>query len=273
MIRALIVDDEPLGRDGVRMRLAALPDIEIVGEAVDGLDAVEKILALEPDLVFLDVQMPEINGFEVLARVAHRHLPVVVFVSAYDRFAIQAFEIHALDYLLKPYSTERFDDTLRRVRRELARSERESPAKIASLLESGATGVGSGSKTDVEVSGVAAHAVRASGAPMPLTRFVVQDRDRFVLISAAEVGWIEAAGNYVEIHARGATFLARHTMKDLEARLDRHRFARIHRSVIVALDRVRDIRAGDGSDYEVTLHDGRVLPMSRTYRSAVLDKA
>jgi two-component system, LytTR family, response regulator len=246
MIRALIVDDEPLGRDGVRVRLAAQDDVEVVGEATDGLEAVDKILRLRPDLVFLDVQMPEIDGFEVLARVAGEHLPAVVFVSAYDRFAIKAFEIHALDYLLKPYSGPRFDEALRRVRHELGRAEREMPRRLAALLE--------------------------SRGRSPLARFVVHDRDRFLLLPAHEVEWIEAAGNYVEIHARGKSFLARHTMKDLEARLDARRFARIHRSVIVAIERVRQVVMGSGGDYEVTLEGGRVLPMSRTYRGALPDR-
>ncbi len=250
MIRTLIVDDEPLGRQGVRTRLAEMADVEVVGEATDGPEAVERILALRPDLLFLDIQMPELNGFQVLERVAEHHLPSVVFVSAYDRFALRAFEVHALDYLLKPWSRARFEEAMRRVRIELRSRDGGSRQRVAELLD----------------------APRPELPGAGLTRFVVRDRDRFVLLPALEVDWMRAAENYVELHARGATHLVRHTMKELAAKLDPRRFARIHRSVIVRIDHVLEIRAGASGDYEVTLHDGEVLPMSRTHRGALLDR-
>lgn len=250
MIRTLIVDDEPLGRQGVRTRLAAMPDVEIVGEASDGPEAVELIVELRPDLVFLDVQMPEMDGFQVLAEVAGRHLPAVVFVTAFDQFALRAFEVHALDYLLKPWSLERFEEAMRRARAELLSDDAGSRRGVASLLDAAKPGL---------------PAAR-------LTRFVVRDRGRFVLLPAHEVDWIKAAENYVELHSGGATHLVRHTMKELAGRLDPLHFARIHRSLIVRLDAIRDIRAGDSGDYDVTLHSGEQLPMSRTHRKALLDK-
>lgn len=250
MIRALIVDDEPLGRRGVRTRLEAMPDVEIVGEASDGPEAVEQILELKPDLVFLDIQMPEMDGFEVLAQVADRHLPCVVFVTAFDQFALRAFEVHALDYLLKPWSLERFEEAMRRVRVELAGSDAGSRAGVAEMLD----------------------APRPELAAERITRFVVRDRERFVMLPALEVDWIKAAENYVELHVGEVTHLVRHTMKDLVRRLDPHHFARIHRSLIVRIDAIRDMRAGDSGDYEVTLRSGESLPMSRTYRKALLAK-
>ena len=250
MIRALIVDDEPLARDAVRSRLTAESDIELVGEAADGPDAIEKIATLQPDLVFLDVQMPEMDGFEVLDRVAARHLPVVVFVTAYDQFAVRAFDQHALDYLLKPFSRERFQESLRRARHELTRGDaREAPERIASLLEV--------VRPPVEVG-------------KRIARFVAREREGFVLVPAREVEWIEAAGNYVQLHARGKRFLVRDTMKELEARLDPEQFARVHRSAIVSIERVREIRPDAQGDFEITMESGAVVRMSRNYRDRLL---
>ena len=251
MIRALIVDDEPLARQGLRARLTAAADVEVVGEACDGPEAVELILALTPDLLFLDIQMPEMSGFEVLARVAGQHLPCVIFVSAYDAFALKAFEVHALDYLLKPWSVERFEEALRRARAELGSDEPGSRRRVAALLDS----------------------PRASEGHEPLTSFVVSDRGHFLRLSASEVDWIKAAENYVELHARDSTFLARHTMKELAERLDRTCFVRIHRSIIVRTDRVREVRVGASGDADVILHGGQSLPMSRTYRDALRDRS
>jgi two-component system, LytTR family, response regulator len=254
MIRTLIVDDEPLARDAVRTRLGGEPGVEVVGEAGDGPQAVEMIGVLLPDLVFLDVQMPEMDGFEVLDRVASRHLPVVIFVTAHDQFAVRAFDRHALDYLLKPFSRERFQEALRRARIELERGEeREAPGRITGLLDAVRPGAGAD-----------------GAAPTRLTRFVARERDGFVLIPAGEVDWIEAAGNYVQLHAGAARHLVRETMKGLEARLDPDRFARIHRSAIVNIDRVRAIRSDGQGDFEVTLASGAVVPMSRGHRRRLL---
>ncbi|MEQ1834595.1 MAG: LytTR family DNA-binding domain-containing protein [Candidatus Eisenbacteria bacterium] len=250
MIRTLLVDDEPPGRQGLRTRLEATPGFELVGEACDGAEAVERILELRPDLVFLDIQMPGMDGFEVLARVADTHLPQVVFVTAFDRFALRAFEVHALDYLLKPWSLERFEEAVRRARSALAADDPRPRERVAGLLD----------------------APRPDQPPGPLTRFVVRDRGRFVLLPASDVDWIQAAENYVELHTAHATHLVRHTMKELASRLDPRHYARIHRSLIVRLDAVRDIQPGDSGDYVVTLLSGERLPMSRTHRKALLDR-
>jgi two-component system LytT family response regulator len=252
-IRTLVVDDEPLAREGLRVSLAGSEDVEIIGEAVDGVAAVEAIRSQRPDLVLLDVQMPGLNGFDVLEEVSGCHLPVVIFVTAYDQYAIKAFEVHALDYLLKPFPPERLRQALDHARRALASDdERETDDRLARLLSSRAA------------------AAAAALARPYLTRLPVKARDRFLLLKMEEVSWIDAAQNYVQLHARGGTFLVRGTMSDIEARLDPAQFARIHRSTIVNLDRVREIAPTWQGDFDVLLHDGTTLKLSRSYRDRVL---
>ncbi len=248
MIRTLLVDDEPPARAGLRVRLAGERDIEIVGEAPDGPAAVEAIRSLRPDLVFLDVQMPGMDGFEVLSRAGGECLPIVVFVTAYDRYAIRAFDVHALDYLLKPYTAERLNQSLERARHELAREGAQGPAAVAEMLDA---------------------REREAGAKS-VQRWAVKDGPRFVLLKAEEVDWIEAAANYVRFHAKGKAYLLRGTLSALERSLDTTRFARIHRSIIVNVDRVKEIRPEWHGDFDVVLQDGKVLRMSRNYREALL---
>lgn len=247
MIRTLLVDDEPLARAGLRALLAGEPDIEVVGEARDGPEAVERILSDQPDLVLLDVQMPGMDGIEVVRRVSEEHLPSIIFVSAYDRFAIDAFEVHALDYLLKPPSSPRLQAALDRVRSERSLQDRASAASIAALLEG-----------------------RGGEPAGPLRRLVIRDRDRAYLLRDEEVDWIGSAGNYVEVHARGRSHLLRATLTDLERQLDPKRFRRIHRTTLVNVDRVREIRSDPSGDSEVHLESGDVLRMSRRYRDPLL---
>ena len=227
MIRTVIVDDEPLARQGIRLRLEREKDIELAGEAADGPAAVQVIRDARPDLLFLDVQMPGMSGFDVLAAIADVHVPVVVFVTAHDDYAIRAFEVEAVDYLLKPFTQERFDEALRRARRDVASSE-------------------------------------------PLARLVVRSRDAYVILKAEEIDWIEAAANYVEVHARGRSFLMRSTIGGLEQRLDPKRFTRIHRSAIVNIDRVAEVRSDAHGDFEVTLTGGKMLRMTRNYSERLL---
>jgi two-component system LytT family response regulator len=251
MIRAMIVDDEPLAREGLRVRLAREADVTVVGEAIDGVAAIEAIVALTPDLVFLDVQMPGLGGFDVLERVSESHLPIVIFITAYDRYAIKAFDVHALDYLLKPFTDVRFGQALERARRALANEgERDADQRLAALL--------------------ATRAGPATPAKTYLTRLPVKDRDRYLLLRIEDVHWIEAAQNYVQIHARRGTFLVRGTMADLEAQLDPTHFARIHRSTLVNLDRIREIRPGWHGDFDVVLEDDTALKLSRHYRDRLL---
>ncbi|HXE58342.1 MAG TPA: response regulator [Gemmatimonadales bacterium] len=252
MIRTLIVDDEPLAREGLRVRLELERDVEIVGEAADGPGAVEAIRRSLPDLVFLDVQMPGLDGFGVVAAVAEHHLPAIVFVTAHDRYAIRAFEVHAMDYLLKPVAAPRLHEAVSRVRRDLERGERGDPG-LAPLLAARERG-------QVDARGDRAH----------VDRWVVRDGERFLLLRAEEVEWIEAAANYVRFHARGTAFLMRGTMRALARSLDPRRFVRIHRSTIVNLDRVREIRREWHGDYDVVLTGGQRLRLGRRYRDSLL---
>jgi two-component system LytT family response regulator len=251
MIKVLIADDEALARDGIRLRLRDASDIEIVGEAGDGPEAARRIKALKPDLLFLDIQMPGFDGFEVLRRVAAVHLPAVIFATAYDRYALQAFETHAVDYLLKPVGSARFNEALNWARKTLGREEALEAAhrRTAGIIEPGPP------------SPAAAGYVR---------RLAVKDGRRFLLVKVEDVDWIEAASNYVEIHARGRNYLIRTTLTELYEMLDPAMFARIHRSTVVNLDRVKEITLGDGGDFVVWLQDGAGLRLSRGYRERLL---
>lgn len=274
-MRVAIVDDEPLARDGLRLWLATEPDVEIVGEACDGHEAVRTISETRPDLVFLDVQMPGLGGFQVLDAVASEHLPLVVFVTAYDAHALRAFEVHALDYLLKPIAETRFREALRRARAALVGAdEADARDRLAGALDALAP-----ARTDGPArSAPATHAAPPTPATLPIAdpaaapirRLAVRDGDRYVILRAEEVDWIGSAANYAELHARGATFLLRISLASLEARLDPNAFARIHRSTIVNVDRIKEIVPEWHGDFDVVLRDGTRLRLSRTFRDRLL---
>jgi two-component system LytT family response regulator len=230
-IRTLIVDDEPLARTAVRNVLRRHPDVSIAGECETGAEAIAAIQSLSPDLVFLDVQMPEVSGFGVLGALETKHLPIVIFVTAYDQHALRAFEVNALDYVLKPFDRERLEAALDRARRQLERPEKNSDwtARVERLI------------------------IRAEG--------------RVFFIGASEIDWIEAQGNYVNVHGLGRAWLFREAIGTLETRLDPRRFRRIHRSTIVNLDSVRELRQGFHGDYVVVLRDGTELKLSHRFRS------
>jgi two-component system, LytTR family, response regulator len=252
MIRTVLVDDEPVAREGLRLWLADEPDIALVGEAGTPAEAIALILRERPDLLFLDVQMPDADGFAVLDAISREHLPEVVFVTAHERHALQAFDVSALDFLLKPVREERFRAALAKVRAELARGEaREGPARLSALLDLLHPGADPA----------------AGGGVRRIEHFAVRARDRFVIVPAGEVHWIGAAGNYVELHAGAATHLVRATMAQIEAGLDPRRFVRIHRGTMVRADMVREVVSATHGDYDVVLKDGTVLKMSRKYRS------
>jgi len=242
MIRALIIDDEALAREGIRMLLAREADIEVVGEAADGPSATAAIAKLLPDLIFLDVRMPGFDGFELLDRLRGTHHPQVIFVTAYDQYAVRAFEENALDYLLKPISGRRLEDALRRERANLA--------KESAIPQGGE--------------------VRALGMSASKNTIVVKDRDRFLVVKTSDIDWFESAANYVEVHVQRRAFLVRMTMNELQSDLRGTSFVRIHRSTIVNLDRVKEIRPSPHGDFQVHLHDGHVLRLSRAYRDHLL---
>jgi two-component system LytT family response regulator len=245
-IRALIVDDEPLARARLRTLLSEEPDVEVVGECGDGLEAVAAVQELSPELLFLDVQMPALDGFGVLEALDPARLPVVVFVTAYDRYALRAFEVHALDYLLKPFDRDRFSKALDRARSHLQREgHAEASQRLLELLEDTKSG------------------------RKPLERLVIKAAGRVFFLRVEEIDWIEAAGNYVRLHCGSDAHLLRETMNGLGARLDPQRFLRIHRSTIVNVDRIQELQAWFHGDYLVILRDGTQLTLSRGYRQKV----
>ena len=279
MIRTVLVDDEPLAREGLRVRLGREEDVEIVGEAADGPSAVDAILTLRPDLVFLDVQIPGFDGFDVVARTAASYLPTVVFVTAYDRYALRAFEVHALDYLLKPIAHRRFQEALRRARHELGRRDREGGGAVGSEESAGEaeslTAVADRLRRLLDErengsSGSIARPAPLVDAPRYALRFTVRDGERYVLLRVSDVDWAEASANYVRLHVGPRTFQMRTTMSELERQLDPAQFTRIHRSAIVNLDRVREIRPEWHGEYEVALTTGATLRLSRGYRDRLL---
>src|SRR5262249_36594003 len=238
-------DDEAAGRGNLRGLLKGGPDGELVKECGNGRDAVCQIRALQPDLVFLDVQMPELDGFEVLENLTGHPLPIIIFVTAYDQYALKAFEVSALDYLLKPFDDARFDRALAQARRQIEQQDAsELGRKLLALM--------------------GAREVKAD-APPPryLTRLMVKTAGRVIFIRAEEIDWIEACDNYLRLHAGGKAHLLRQTMNELEATLNPEQFARIHRSTIVNLDRVKELRAHFNGEHLVILQDGKELKLSR----------
>jgi two-component system LytT family response regulator len=246
-IRVLIVDDEPLARRRVRRLLAPESEIEIVGECGNGSDAVAAIEELAPDLVFLDVQMPELDGFDVLAAVDVERMPAIVFTTAFDEYAVRAFEVHAVDYLVKPFSRARFELALGRAASRLERRDGPVDERLAALLET----------------------LRAERARPE--RLVVKAGGRVQFVPVAEIRWIEAEGNYARVHAGETSHVVRTTLAGLASKLDPKRFLRIHRSTIVNVRYVRELRPWFRGDYVVVMRDGTELTLSRTYRSHVGD--
>ena len=241
----MIVDDEPLARRNLRVLLKRDPEIELVKECDSGADAVTSIRALLPDLVFLDVQMPEMNGFEVLEKLDGRPLPVIVFVTAYDQYALKAFEVSALDYLLKPFDDARFHKALAQAKRQIERQDAGALGlKLLSLMS--------------------ARELSAAAPPRYLTRLMIKTAGRVIFIRAEEIDWVEAYDNYIRLHVGGKAHLLRQTMNELEVTLNPEQFARIHRSTIINLDRVKEMRPHFNGEHLVILNDGTELKLSRS---------
>jgi two-component system LytT family response regulator len=240
-MRVLIVDDEPLARRRIRALLRDANDVVIVGECGDGNEAIEAVNREKPDVVFLDVQLPGVDGFGVLNKVDPTILPVVIFVTAYDRYAIHAFEVHALDYLLKPFDKLRFHQALERARDQIHKSDA-AAAQLLRMLQS----------------------MREESHGNQ--RILVKSTDRSYFVFADDIDWVESTGNYVTLHTGKTAHLLRETMKGMEQRLDPRSFRRIHRQVIVNVNRIRELRSWFHGDYRLTMHDGTVLSVSRRYR-------
>lgn len=242
-IRVLLVDDEPLAREMIREMLVDDPEVEIVGECVNGREAVESIQEHNPDLIFLDVQMPEIGGFEVLEALKSVKVPHVIFVTAYDQYAVRAFEVHALDYLLKPFDRERFESAWRRAKSHiLAARNGEVDQRILAILE------------------------ELKAGPKYLERLVIKSGGRVFFLDTDDIDWIEAEGNYVSVHTGKKSHLLRETISSLESQLDPKQFLRIHRSSIVKIDRIKELQPWFHGEYRVLLQDGTQLTLSRNYR-------
>jgi two-component system LytT family response regulator len=272
MIRALVVDDEPIARAGIIKLLGAESDVTVVGECRDGAEAVARIRALRPDLVFLDVQMPELSGFEVLSSLESHELPATVFVTAYDEYALDAFEASAVDYLLKPFDRERFARALTRARRFLAGDQLALfRANVASVLQSMGTDARSvaararelhDSSASTPNAGTARGADRARAGD---SRLVIRTRGRIAFVAMSEIEWVETSRNYVRVRAKGVWHTMREPLSTFASRLDPLQFVRVSRSCIVNLDRVREFRRQANGQYSVLLDDGQRLVASRRY--------
>jgi two-component system LytT family response regulator len=245
-IRVVIVDDEPLARSRLRALLKHDPDIEIVAECVDGFEAIPVIQDEQPDLVFLDIQMPEKDGFGVVEEIGIERMPIVIFVTAYDQHALRAFQVHALDYLLKPFDEKRFGEALQRAKNQIRNARGSADGdlrnRLLSMMEDW--------KRQARY----------------LERIMIKAGGRLSFLKTAELDWIKAEGNYVRLHAGGASYLLRETVNNFEAQLDPEKFLRIHRSTIVNIERVKEIQQMFHGEYRVILDDGTQLKLGRNYR-------
>jgi two-component system, LytTR family, response regulator len=248
-LKTLIVDDEPLARERVTTLLQNEEGIELLGECRDGLEAIAAVQQLQPDLVFLDVQMPGADGFQVINAVGAEKMPMVIFVTAYDQHALKAFEVRALDYLLKPFDRDRFREALGRARRHIEQQETGDLGRRLLAL------------------------VKDLRPAAPKTdRLVVKSGGRLFFLRTDEIDWIEAAGNYARLHVGNDAHLIRETMQSLEARLDAERFFRIHRSRIVNMERIQELQPWFNGEYVVILRNGTRLTLSRGYREKLQER-
>lgn len=248
-VRAVVIDDEPAARRGVQLLAATDPDLQLVGEAADARSGLELCRELKPDLVFLDVQMPHGTGFDVVAGLPSEASPAVIFVTAYDEYALKAFEVSAADYLLKPFEDSRFRAAVAKAKGDLR----------LRRLERG---------LDARLEQIAQH-VQTPAAVPESDRILIKSAGEIFFLKPADVDWIEAEGDYMQVHAGGKTYPVRETMAKLSARLDSRRFIRIHRSTLVNIDRVSRIRPAQGGDYTVVLADGTELKLSRGHHESL----
>lgn len=249
-IRTLVVDDEPLARRNLRVLLKDDADVEVVGEAGSGPEALAAIRKHSPDLVFLDIQMPELDGFGVLEQIEAEQLPVIIFVTAFDQYALRAFEFHALDYLLKPFDDARFEKALRRAKQQVEQREiKELSGRLIALLE-----------------GRDAQGTERTPPASYLTRLLIKSAGRVSFLKVDEIDWIGAEDYYIKLHVGRKSHLLRETMNEMEAKLDPSKFVRVHRSAIVNLERIRELQQPYSGEYLVVLQDGTELKLSRSRR-------
>jgi two-component system LytT family response regulator len=261
-IRTIIVDDEPLARRGLELRLREASDIEIVRQCANGREAIAAITELAPDLMFLDVQMPGLSGLDVIAQVPQQSLPMIVFVTAFDRFAIQAFDAHALDYLLKPVDDDRLTRALDRVRAQW--HQQQAVAEREQLMALLAETAGKGEIEADALTAAAGRTVRRHATVLP-----IRVGRETIRLDVATIDWVDAAGDYMCLHAAGQTHVLRATMKELEEMLDPRLFQRVHRSTIVNLARVAALRPHLNGECFLRLQSGQEIKLSRSYRDKV----
>jgi len=271
-LRALIVDDESLAREALLVMLDDDPEIEVIAECRNGKEAVTVIREQSPDVVFLDIQMPEMDGFQVVEEVGARQMPVTIFVTAYDKHALRAFEAHALDYLLKPFDHDRFNTALQRAKTFVRQQKLgEISESLFAMLQDMKLKTGGDSPTDADNRNP-----ERAARKEPIDRVVIKSGGRIYFLKIEEIDWVEGAGDYLSLHSGNQTHLIRETMGNFHAKLDSQKFLRIHRSTIVNIERIKDIRPLFKGDYVITLTSGMRLKASRGYRrelQALLDEA
>lgn len=260
-IRVLIIDDESLARKGLRLRLEALGDVDIVGECGDGRAALNMITELKPDLIFLDIQMPGMSGFDVVSNLQQDNLPLIIFVTAFDQYALAAFDVHAVDYLLKPIDTDRLGESLSRARIHLG--QKGAITDKQRLLE-----------LIISITGKTEHSVTQllkdhSGIKSYPDKLAIKDGGETTLVEMKDIDWVDAAGDYMCVHENDRTHVMRITMKELEDKLDPARFQRVHRSTIVNLDRVKKVCSHMNGEFYLVLHNDASVKMSRSYKDKV----
>jgi two-component system LytT family response regulator len=269
-IRAIIVDDESLAREALRLMLKDDPEMELIAECRNGREAVQAIRQQSPDLVFIDIQMPETDGFQVIEEIGVKNMPVTIFVTAYDKHALRAFAAHALDYLLKPFDHDRFDSALQRAKTLIRQRELGvMNENLFALLNDVKSLAGASSETS-------SNKTRDVDHKEPISRVVIKSGGRIYFLKVEEIDWVEGAGDYLSLHSGSQTHLIRETMGSFHAKLDPKKFLRIHRSTIVNVERVKDIRPLFKGEYIITLTGGKRLKSSRGYRhelQALLDEA
>ncbi|MFP6805607.1 MAG: response regulator [Pseudomonadales bacterium] len=261
VLRLIIVDDESLARRGLNIRLSELSGIEIVAECVNGREALAAIAEHEPDLVFLDIQMPGLSGFDVIQNLQPDNMPMIIFVTAFDEYALDAFEVHAIDYLLKPIDTDRLESAVNRAKARLM--QRESITDKQRLLDLVISITG---KSETSVAQLIKENAGTKSYP---DRIAIKDGGETTLVATVDIDWVDAAGDYMCIHANDKTHIMRVTMKDLESQLDPANFQRVHRSTIVNLDRVVKVCSHMNGEFHLILNNGSMVKMSRSYKEKV----
>jgi two-component system LytT family response regulator len=259
-LKTLIVDDESLARRGLVYRLKQIPDIKVVGEARNGREALDLIKETDPDLVFLDIQMPGLSGFEVVRQLDVDTMPVILFLTAYDEYAVRAFEVNALDYILKPIDEERLVQVLEKVRKNLSQKRALKQKNKLLKLVSDISGETIESFEDLEDKDVSKLVTKEP------SRLAIRDAGRTTWVDQDDIEWIDAAGDYMCVQAQGVTYIMRKTMKELEKELDENILQRIHRSTIVNIKQVKEMESHINGEYFLTLESGHRVKLSRTYK-------